>query len=165
MNLSRLAHTKNQATIEQIKMNHNTPIAREASWAEQESEIRAIRQEVFVLELKVPEAIDFDGSDSDCRHALAYCGGDVVGTGRMMADGHIGRIAVLKDWRNRCVGSAILQFLLDMAKRDGLAQVYLNSQKSAIGFYEKFGFRQIGDFFIDAGIEHVRMENGSFTNH
>ena len=145
-------------------MSDQIPTIRDATWTGQEREIRAVRQEVFVLELGVPKELDFDGSDSDCRHALAYCGGDVVGTGRMMADGHIGRIAVLKNWRNRCVGSAILQFLLDMAKRDGLAQVYLNSQKSAIGFYEKFGFHQIGAFFVEAGIEHVRMENGSFTN-
>ena len=145
-------------------MSHKTPIIRDASWAEQQHEIRAIRLYVFVHELGVPEDRDFDGSDARCRHALAFIGNEAVGTGRIKLDGHIGRIAVLKAWRNHKVGSAILQFLLDMAKQDGLAQVHLNSQSSAVGFYEKFGFTQVGDFFVDAGIDHIRMENADFTN-
>ena len=145
-------------------MSHKTPIIRDASWAEQQRDIGQIRLSVFVQELGVPEDRDFDGSDAGCRHALAFVGDEAVGTGRIKPDGHIGRIAVLKPWRNHKVGSSILQFLLDMAKRDGLAQVYLNSQSSAVGFYEKFGFTQIGEFFVDAGIDHIRMENTDFTN-
>jgi predicted GNAT family N-acyltransferase len=131
-----------------------------ASWSEHERAIRSVRHAVFVLEQSVAKGLDFDGSDSACRHALAFSEDDVVGTGRML-DGHIGRIAVLKPWRGRGIGSALVQFFMDMAKQKGLDRVYLNAQLPAVSFYESLGFCKIGEVFMDAGIKHIRMERES----
>jgi predicted GNAT family N-acyltransferase len=76
----------------------------------------------------------------------------------MQADGHLGRIAVLKAWRGRGVGSALVRFFVDTAKQKGLGRVYLNAQLPAVGFYENLGFRKVGGVFMDAGIRHIRME-------
>lgn len=135
-----------------------TMIIRVATWLDHEQDIRAIRTSVFVAEQGVPEELDFDGLDAYCCHALAFCGDDVVATGRMESDGHIGRIAVLEAHRGSGIGSAIVQFFVDMAKRKEMGLVYLNAQMTAVGFYEKLGFHRVDSVFMDAGIQHIRME-------
>jgi len=64
---------------------------------------------------------------------------------------------VLKDWRSRGVGRALLQTLLDLAVRQGLPRVSLSAQIHALGFYERAGFHAVGELFIDAGIPHRKM--------
>ena len=66
-------------------------------------------------------------------------------------------MAVLKDWRGRGVGRALLHTLLDLARTQGLTRVTLSSQTHALGFYERAGFRAIGEPFMDAGIPHRKM--------
>ena len=66
-------------------------------------------------------------------------------------------MAVLKDWRGRGVGRALLQTLLELATRQGLARVTLSAQIHALGFYERAGFHVVGEPFIDAGIPHRKM--------
>ena len=127
-------------------------------WAESETAIRAIRESVFIAEQAVPEELEWDGLDPLCAHALAWNDlGDAIGTARMQADGTIGRMAVLKDWRGRGVGHALLQPLLDLAARQCLSRVTLAAQIHAIGFYERAGFHVAGDPFMDAGIPHRLM--------
>lgn len=138
-------------------MNNRRPVIQAATWAKHEQEIRSVRHPVFVLEQAVPEDLDFDGEDATCYHALALSGGKAVGTGRVQSDGHIGRIAVLRAWRGQGIGSTLVQFLADAAKRNGVHRVYLNAQVPAVGFYEKLGFRKTGDIFLEAGIEHIKM--------
>ena len=60
-------------------------------------DICAIRYEVFVDEQKVPEELEIDGLDNEAKHILAFVDGLPIGTGRILNDGHIGRVAVLKD--------------------------------------------------------------------
>jgi predicted GNAT family N-acyltransferase len=127
-------------------------------WAEAEKAIRAIRQAVFIYEQAVPEELEWDGLDPLCAHVLAWNEiGEAVGTARIQAEGTIGRMAVLKDWRGRGVGFALLRTLLDLAARQGLSQVTLAAQTHAIGFYERAGFYAIGEPFLDAGIPHRLM--------
>jgi len=129
-----------------------------AHWSEHECDIRLVRHNVFVLEQSVPKDLDFDGVDPICCHTLAFSKNKAVATGRMEPDGHIGRIAVIKECRGCGIGSAIVRFFMDIAKRRKLDYVYLNAQISAVSFYEKLGFYSTGNIFIDAGIEHIRME-------
>lgn len=75
----------------------------------------------------------------------------------MQQNGTIGRMAVLKDWRGRGVGRALLQTLLDLAVRQGLPRVTLSAQTHALGFYERAGFHVVGEPFMDAGIPHRKM--------
>ena len=43
----------------------------EVKWSQQHERLSAIRREVFIVEQKVPEELEWDGLDSDCRHVLA----------------------------------------------------------------------------------------------
>jgi predicted GNAT family N-acyltransferase len=76
----------------------------------------------------------------------------------MLGDGHIGRLAVLKEFRGRGLGAAAVRALVEEAGRSGMERVYLGSQSHAVGFYQKLGFSVCGAPYNEAGIEHVHME-------
>ena len=132
----------------------------QASWdnpVERDAMI-GLRREVFVVEQEVPIELELDGADSECRHLLAFDSeGRPIGTARMEADGHIGRIAVVKSSRRRSVGSQLVEALVESARKAGLASVDLDSQVHALGFYQKLGFEPRGDVFMEAGIPHQAM--------
>ena len=121
--------------------------------------IKSVREQVFIQEQHVPEELEWDEHDTKAVHVVAYDTRDqVIGTARMLADGHIGRMAVLEPWRKNGVGSAMLKTLLLLAQQQNLSKVFLHAQTSAIGFYEHHGFRTMGEEFLDAGIPHRYME-------
>ena len=121
-------------------------------------EIRSIRNDVFTAEQQIDEDVDFDGQDRDAVHVLVSYRNSYVGTGRMLTDGHIGRLAVLKDFRGRGLGAEAVRALIKEAENMGMDRVYLGAQKHALGFYEKLGFAAYGEPYVEANIEHVHME-------
>jgi predicted GNAT family N-acyltransferase len=134
---------------------------RTAEWERDRDALKSIRFDVFVVEQNVPESLEWDGLDAHCIHALAEDGsGTPIGCGRLLPDGHIGRIAVAKAWRARGVGAALVQRLIDLARERGDRRVMLNSQTHAMPFYARFGFEAIGEPFDEAGIPHQAMELG-----
>jgi predicted GNAT family N-acyltransferase len=129
------------------------------NWHDGEPLLRAIREAVFIREQNVPEELEWDGKDDDCRHALVLStNGDAIGCGRLMPNGHLGRMAVLPQWRKQKVGTAIIEALLDEARSRGYKQVDADVQIYAIPFYQKFGFIEHGKEFMDAGIPHKKMK-------
>jgi predicted GNAT family N-acyltransferase len=117
-----------------------------------------VREAVFVVEQGVPPEIELDEWDPRCEHALATePHGRVVGTGRLLPDGHIGRMAVLKEWRGRGVGGAMLEALVERAAARGMTRLVLNAQTHAVPFYARYGFVPFGDEFVEADIPHVAM--------
>lgn len=127
-------------------------------WIEGRAAASAIREAVFIAEQGVPPEIELDEWDERCDHALAFdARGRAVGTGRLLPDGHIGRMAVLREHRGRGVGAAILEALIERARRRGMRRVVLNAQTHAAGFYARFGFAVSGDEYVEAGIPHVEM--------
>ncbi|HEU5282772.1 MAG TPA: GNAT family N-acetyltransferase [Burkholderiales bacterium] len=131
---------------------------RRADWERDQARLRALREEVFVREQGVPPELEWDGLDAGCVHVLAESdAGEAIGTGRLLADGHIGRMVVLRGWRRRGVGAAMLDFLLAEARRLGMAEVVLNAQTHALGFYARYGFAPEGAPFLEAGIAHQVM--------
>jgi predicted GNAT family N-acyltransferase len=131
---------------------------RAADWVTDRDALRQIRQTVFVDEQRVPVRMEWDGADPDAEHVLAEDDrGRPVGTARLLPDGHIGRMAVLPQWRRLGVGTAMLARLLDLARARRLVRVMLNAQTSAVAFYERQGFTAEGGEFMDAGIPHRRM--------
>lgn len=128
------------------------------SWQAHETEIRLIRQQVFIEEQQVPEALEWEGHEDSYHYILALDHlNQPIGTGRINAKGHIGRMAVVKGWRNQGVGSAILKALIEFAQSRHDPTVVLNAQTTAIAFYEKQGFVICSDEFLDAGIPHRTM--------
>ena len=129
-------------------------------WTALSADARIIRFEVFVEEQKVPAELEMDHMDAVCLHAVAYdAAGTPVGTGRLLPDGHIGRMAVRKAGRGSGVGSALLQGLMAQARARGDKQVVLSSQSHAAPFYERHGFTIEGDEFFEAGIPHINMQH------
>ncbi|GAA0786767.1 GNAT family N-acetyltransferase [Marinobacterium sediminicola] len=120
--------------------------------------ICAIRETVFVHEQKVPPELEFDGLDGAALHVLALVNGQPVGTGRVLEDGHIGRIAILEAFRGLGIGAQVVVALVDAAQKAGCTRVYLGSQTHAVEFYRKLGFTPYGEEFMDAGIPHIHME-------
>jgi predicted GNAT family N-acyltransferase len=117
-----------------------------------------VRVTVFVHEQGVPADLECDAFDAVSRHALALdAQGRPIGTGRLLPDGHIGRMAVLQAWRGRGVGAALLLRLLQAAREDGVQRVALNAQVRAVGFYSRYGFAPEGAEFFEAGIAHLAM--------
>jgi len=128
------------------------------SWHDGEPLLRAIREAVFIREQGVPEELEWDEFDETCRHALALSlSGDAVGCGRILPNGHIGRIAVMKSWRKQKVGTAIMEALLNEARSRGYSMVDVDAQVHAVPFYEGFGFASEGEEFLDAGLPHIKM--------
>ncbi|MGH8703839.1 MAG: GNAT family N-acetyltransferase [Burkholderiales bacterium] len=131
------------------------------SWEKARAEATRIRYTVFVAEQRVPAEIEMDENDAHCVHAMAYSeDGSAVGTGRLLPDGHIGRMAVLRDWRRQGVGSAILEALMQAAASRGDACVVLSAQTHAQAFYARHGFVPHGGVFEEAGIPHQEMRRG-----
>lgn len=137
---------------------HPQPTLRFGDWTALSADAKIIRFEVFVEEQKVPAELEMDHMDAVCVHAVAYdAAGTPVGTGRLLPDGHIGRMAVRKGARGSGVGGALLQALMAQAKVRGDKQVMLSSQTHAAPFYERHGFKIEGDEFFEAGIAHINM--------
>lgn len=99
-----------------------------------------------------------DEHDAQCVHAIAYAeDGRALGTGRLLPDAHIGRLAVLKEWRGKGVGAALLAALMAAARRRGDAEVVLSAQTHALEFYRRHGFDAEGEIYEEAGIPHQAM--------
>jgi len=128
------------------------------NWDELQADCKMIRFEVFVEEQKVPAEIELDDMDAVCLHAVAYdAAGTPVGTGRLLPDGHIGRMAVRKAARGSGVGGALLEVLMAQAQARGDKLLALSAQTHAAPFYTRFGFAIEGEEFYEAGIAHINM--------
>ncbi|MCF8177236.1 MAG: GNAT family N-acetyltransferase [Sulfuritalea sp.] len=127
-------------------------------WGEIADAARRVRDDVFVKEQNVPVELEHDENDAVSHHVLARdAGGNPVGTGRLLPDGHIGRMAVLAGQRGAGVGRALLERLLEEARRLGKNHLALNAQSRVCGFYRRFGFVEHGPEFMEAGIAHQTM--------
>lgn len=116
-----------------------------------------IRRRVFIEEQKVPVSLEWDELDGLASHFLVLYKYEAIAAARLKPDGQIGRMAVLPNYRNQGVGSALLQFILNNIDRKNLTQVYLHAQTTAIKFYERMGFVSHGKIFHEANIPHREM--------
>lgn len=141
------------------------PSVRTATWPDDQATLKAIRFEVFVEEQGVPPELEVDENDPVSIHAIAWQGGQAAGCGRLLPDGHIGRMAVRKPWRGQGVGAAILAHLIERARQRGDREVVLSAQTHALGFYERFGFVAEGPEYLDCDIPHrfMRLTLGKST--
>lgn len=117
----------------------------------------ALRHEVFVIGQDVPEELERDELDGVSDHAVAVVDDVVVGTGRLLPDGTVGRMAVAASVRGSGVGAAVLALLEQRARERLLPAVELHAQVHATGFYEKAGYVALGEVYLEAGIEHLSM--------
>lgn len=123
--------------------------------------MKTIREKVFIIEQSVPIELEWDGLDEQCIHCLTKtAGGTAIATARMHISGsigHIGRMAVLKPYRQQGIGTLMLNKLLEHAQKNAVKAIHINAQTTAIAFYERIGFIAVGEQFDDAGIPHYQM--------
>ncbi|MBF8745124.1 MULTISPECIES: GNAT family N-acetyltransferase [Pseudomonas putida group] len=132
-----------------------------ADWHKDHADIHRIRSAVFVAEQHVPPELEFDAEDPTALHFLALEGDYPIGTARLLPDGTIGRVSVLRDWRGLKVGDALMNAVIREAQNRDLSQQMLSAQVHATPFYERLGFRVVSEEFLEAGIPHVDMVRDS----
>ena len=132
-----------------------------ADWHKDNADIRRIREAVFIAEQHVPPELEWDSDDPTAVHFLALEGDYPIGTARLLPDGTIGRVSVLKDWRGLKVGDALMNAVIVEAQNSDLKQQMLSAQVHATPFYERLGFRVVSEEFLEAGIPHVDMVRDS----
>jgi predicted GNAT family N-acyltransferase len=144
---------------EQSNPQRNRPMRLElGDWNQMRVWAEPLRFEVFVNEQQVPPDIELDSFDPLSVHIVAFDeAGNAVGTGRLLPDGHIGRMAVAQAARGNGVGSAMLVALMAEARRRGHLQAVLSAQTHARDFYRRHGYEAHGEEYDDAGIPHVEM--------
>ncbi|MEE4378311.1 MAG: GNAT family N-acetyltransferase [Candidatus Competibacteraceae bacterium] len=127
-------------------------------WQTHAPALYAVRRQVFVEEQQVPEELEQDALDPRSQHVLALDRQErPIGTGRLLTDGHIGRLAVLQAWRGCGVGKALMQRLLTLASQQRFPVIELHAQVQALDFYAGLGFQVEGEEFMEAGIPHRTM--------
>lgn len=134
-------------------------LIRSANWPADKERLRFIRSKVFVEEQGVPAVLEWQDENVErgALHWLALENSRPVGAARLLPDGKISRVAVLKEKRGQGVGKALMAALLKAAAQNNYPSLYMHAQLDVRGFYEKFGFVRVGDFFEEAGIVHCRM--------
>ena len=129
-----------------------------ASWEADLAALRAVREQVFLVEQQIPPDEEWDALDAKSHHVLARDReGRPIGTGRLTPQHMIGRMAVLAEWRGKGVGEAIMHVLLEQARALRYPLIHLHAQSHAIAFYAKLGFAPYGDKFDECGIAHRMM--------
>ncbi|GAF38002.1 GNAT family N-acetyltransferase [Lentilactobacillus farraginis] len=122
---------------------------------------RLIRKAVFIKEQGIDEQAEFDGTDDQATHYVAYENHQPVATARVTVTNkgvHVQRVATLKNFRHKGYAKALLENILRDPKYADEPAFYLGAQETAKGFYEKLGFKQYGKPFMEVGIRHVKMK-------
>jgi predicted GNAT family N-acyltransferase len=135
-------------------------LVRDANFDADFASIRLIRETVFIDEQRVPRELEFDERDPLCRHVLVFDGAAPVGTGRLDIGygGKVGRVAVVATHRRCGVGKAVMEHLHAIARAERLPRLWCHAQLTAVPFYERLGYARVGAAFLEAGIDHTRME-------
>ncbi|MEI8303891.1 MAG: alpha/beta fold hydrolase [Burkholderiales bacterium] len=126
-------------------------------WATLQAQAGPIRTAVFVQEQGIAPDLEWDENDAVCVHCVALVDGQPAGTGRLLPDGHIGRMAVLPAHRRVGLGSLVLLALMQAAALRGDTQVALSAQTAVLDFYRAHGFAPEGEVYQEVGIPHQAM--------
>ena len=123
------------------------------------NEIINIRKKVFIEEQKVPQDIEIDEYEKEATHFIMYLNEEPIGCARIRFNNFakLERIAILKKHRRNGFGKRLTEFLIDYCHKRNIFDIRLNSQLYVADFYEKIGFKKVGEVFYEAGIKHVEM--------
>lgn len=126
-------------------------------------DILQLRSEVFVVEQDCVYQ-DIDGYDAIATHILTYDNEDLIAYARILPSKtyfeelSIGRIIIKKSHRNQKLGYDLMVFCLDYISNKFKPQtIKLSAQQHLKKFYEKHGFKQRGEGYLEDGIPHIAM--------
>ncbi|MEG0899085.1 MAG: GNAT family N-acetyltransferase [Oscillospiraceae bacterium] len=121
-----------------------------------------LRQKVFVEEQKFVD--EFDMIDDNAIHELILLDTKPVATARaFVADINtltykIGRVCVLKEYRNLGLGKLAVINMENYIRKIGGKTIEISSQMRAEKFYEKLGYEQFGEEYLDENCPHIAMK-------
>ena len=121
-----------------------------------------VRRQVFVEEQGISEDIELDDYDREALHMVVKDGEKVIGTARVLFlsanQAKLERMAILKPFRRKGIGSRIIAFLNKELRNRQINQVFLHAQYPIVAFYKSCGFKESGSPFWEAGIRHIKMQ-------
>ena len=129
-------------------------------WIDGHTQLKNIREKVFIQEQKVTPELEWDGMDKKAIHFLVFKDEEAIGCARAIvikSQMQLGRMAVLKEYRGQGAGSTLIEKAIVTAKLKQLSSIQISAQCNAINFYVKFGFEVMGDTYLDAEILHRDM--------
>ncbi|MBS1743210.1 MAG: GNAT family N-acetyltransferase [Bacteroidetes bacterium] len=68
------------------------------------------------------------------------------------------QMAVNNNLQGKGIGASIMSFAENLARDKGFNKLIMHARKTAIGFYEKFGYKVVGDEFTEVKLPHHVME-------
>jgi len=125
-------------------------------------DILKLRIEIFVVE-QCCYYQELDDEDKAAFHVFIYNDGIIVAVGRIIPNLHnkevkIGRIAVKMEYRKKGLAYKMMKDIMNFISKDYKNfSVLLSAQTYLIGFYQSFGFKEIGNTYLEDGIEHINM--------
>lgn len=120
-----------------------------------------IRTAVFVEEQGFRN--EFDETDSHCTHFVAFEHEEPAATCRVYCSEKkgtymLGRVAVLKKYRGKKIGEALVHCAEEHVRTLGGVKMMLSAQVRAKGFYEKMGYAETGKAYMDEDCPHIMMK-------
>jgi len=125
-------------------------------------DILKLRIEIFVVE-QCCYYQELDDEDKEAFHVSIYNDGIIVAVGRIIPNLHnkevkIGRIAVRMEHRKKGLAYKMMKDIMNFLSNDYKNfSVLLSAQTYLIEFYQSFGFKEVGDNYLEDGIEHINM--------
>ena len=122
---------------------------------------KEIREKVFTDEQGF--TTEFDETDETAVHLVLFDeGGTPVATCRIFRDSGqdcyvVGRLAVIKEYRGKKLGSVLLNEAERYVKENGGKRIVLHAQQRVTEFYKKAGFTEFGEVEYEDGCPHIQM--------
>ncbi|WP_371185213.1 GNAT family N-acetyltransferase [Thalassotalea maritima] len=129
------------------------------NWEDAEQQLKTVREKVFVYERRIPRHVEFDRRDRRAFHVLVIDkkSQEPIATGRITKQGEISRVCVVISQRKSPVGQEVIATLLDIARKNNLKEVFINSSLDAVDYFAKHNFQPVGGVFMEAGLPRQRM--------
>lgn len=117
-----------------------------------------IREEVFLTEQGF--STEYDDIDKIAYHFIVYDGEKPIATARLYGNEnpyHIGRVAVIREYRGKGIGAYVMSEVEKLAKEQGISSLVLSAQVRASDFYRKCGYKEFGNEYMDEFCPHIDM--------
>lgn len=126
-------------------------------------EILKLRAEVFVAEQNCPYN-DVDGKDIYCQHLWCTMDEKMIAYARIVPPGisynepSIGRVVTHTNYRHLKLGHQLMRHSLEIIENIyNTKSIRISAQAYLKNFYEKSGFTQVSDEYLEDDIPHIEM--------
>ncbi len=122
----------------------------------------ALRTRVLLLPSGIPASYIVPEAEATDIHIGAFEEGVLLGccvlTRRGAGQVQLRQMAVDGQLQGKGIGAAIIAYAEQKARDEGFQLLYLHARKPVVLFYEKGGYTIVGPEFLEAGLQHYRME-------